>query len=87
MQNPDIFFGDFDLNYFDSKSSGSLTQLLETFNLHQIVSSLTFLSSGNVIDHTCINTARLLPYKVMTATKSVHFSDHDALKVCLQVAI
>ena len=49
LQNPDILFGDFNLNYFDSKSSASLTQLLETFNLHQIVSSPTFLSSGSII--------------------------------------
>ena len=85
LERPNVLLGDFNINYLDSQSSCPLTQMLETFNLYQIVAFPTFVSSRSLLDHVYIDISILPPSKVQTAIKSVYYSDHEAVKTCFQI--
>ena len=85
LERPNVLLSDFHINYLDSQSSRPLTQMLETFNLYQIVAFPTLTSSRSLLDHVYIDISILPPSKVQTVIKSVYYSDHEAVKTCFQI--
>ena len=73
LERPNVLLGDFNISYLDSQSSRPLTQMIETFNLYQIVAFPTFVSSGSLLDHMHTNISILPPSKVQTAINSIHY--------------
>ena len=52
----DMILGDFNINYLNDSESKVLKTLMEdTLQYTQIVKSPTFVSSGSLIDHICID--------------------------------
>ena len=74
----DIILGDFNIDAFVMPES--LKTVLENYEL--VVKGPTHLS-GSQLDHVYVNKTLLLQVDVSAVIRTVHFSDHDAIKINL----
>ena len=83
--NIHITMGDFNINflYFSHSSTSRLLHLMESFNFKQTVSAETFVPAGTLLDHVYINMAMFPCIRSPQCHKSVYYSDHDAVKLCI----
>ena len=56
---------------------------MESFNFKQTVPAATSVPAGTLIDHAYINMAYVSLHHMTTVVKSVYYSDHDAVKLCI----
>ena len=85
VHNIHIVLGDFNINFLDfsHSSTSTLLDLMESFNFKQTVPAATFVPAGTLIDHVYINMAYVSLHHITTVVKSVYYSDHDAVKLCI----
>ena len=83
--NIHIAMGDFNINFLDfsHSSTSRLLHLMESFNFKQTVSAATFVHAGTLLDHVYINMAYVSCITSPQCLKSVYYSDHDAVKLCI----
>ena len=83
--NIHIVLGDFNINFLDfsHSSTSRLLDLMESFNFKHTVSDATFVPAGTLLDHVYINMAYVSLHQVTTVVKSVYYSDHNAVKLCI----
>ena len=83
--NIHIVLGDFNITFLDfsHSSTSRLLDLMESFNFKHTVSDATFVPAGTLLDHVYINMAYVSLHQVTTVVKSVYYSDHDAVKLCV----
>ena len=58
---------------------------MESFNFKQTVPVAIFVPAGTLTDHVYINMAYVSLYHITTVVKSVSYSDHDAVKLCISL--
>ena len=79
--NIQLILGDFNYNAFKEDSSREkLSEVLTDYN--QIVDQPTHIS-GSLIDHVYIKKAFQNQIDMHSIVKNIHFSDHDAVKLCM----
>lgn len=82
--NPiDLVLGDFNINYFNEKENRPLECLMHSLNYEQIVQTPTFISAGTLLDHIYMKPTAF--DIIHNDVISVYYSDHDAVKVSLQL--
>ena len=77
-----IVLGDFNMDFF-TNDSNNLKQLMEGFCMYQTVSQPTCIPGASLLDHVYVAQPFLPIQHVHTATKSVYYSDHQAIRVPL----
>ena len=82
--NPiDLVLGDFNINYFYEKENRPLECLMHSLNYEQIVQTPTFISAGTLLDHIYMKPTAF--DIIHNDVINVYYSDHDAVKVSLQL--
>ena len=78
----DMILGDFNINYFNDNQVQPLKSLMESLNYTQIVTKLTFISSGSLLDHVYVKSTvfQIIENYVV----NVYYSDHDAVKITIK---
>ena len=77
-----IVFGDFNMDIF-TYDSNNLKQLMEGFCMYHAVSLSTCIPGASLLDHVYVAKPFLPIQNVHTATKSIYYSDHEAIQVAL----
>ena len=81
QDNIQIILGDFNYNAFKHDSNSvRLSEVLSDYN--QVVDQPTHVS-GSLIDHVYIKKTFQERIDIHCIVKNIHFSDHDAVKLCL----
>ena len=82
----DMIFGDFNINCHNESNSEQLRRIMDNFGHIQIVKNATFVSAGSLLDHVYVRSDLLnaLSSKICCNLKSVCYSDHDAVQICLE---
>lgn len=77
-----IALGDFNIDFL-THDSNNLKQLMEGFNMHQLISQPTCIPGASLLDHVYVTLPFLPIQNIQAVTKSVYYSDHEAVKVAI----
>ena len=82
----DMSFGDFNVNYYSESDSEQLWKIMDNYGYNQIVTNVTFVSAGTLLDHVYVKSNLLNTHscRICCNIKSVYYSDHDAVQICFE---